>query len=296
MKIGVFTVGLPEYNIEESAELLKEMGYDAVEWRVGGAPKADDEDFVYERRYWSHNKSTLLVDNIEEEAKRAKKASDQAGLEILALTTYLGTDKTEELTRVIRTASAIGCPMVRLGITTHKTGTENYPQLFDQLRDNLKTWEPLLLECGVKLVLEIHHQSLVSSPSAAYRALEGLNPKCFGLIFDPGNMVNEGYEDYLKSFELLKDYICHVHVKNSMLVPDGEDEFGACKWKQVWVPLRKGQADLRYLFTVMKKMGYAGNISMEDFSNEKSTREKLEDNLSYVKMLIEAAEKSERRS
>lgn len=173
----------------------------------------------------------------------------------------------------------------------YNAGTEKYPQLFNRMRENLKTWEPLLLECGVKLLLEIHHCSLISSPSAAYRALEGMNPACFGLIFDPDNMVNEGYEDYQKSFELLKDYISYVHVKNSLVAPDGEDEFGACKWKRVWVPLKKGQADLRCLFAVMKKMGYAGNISMEDFSNEKSTREKLEDNLSYVKLLIEAAEK-----
>lgn len=293
MKIGVFTVSLPEYNIEESAELLKEMGYDAVEWRVGGAPKPDDEEYVYERRYWSHNKSTLLLDDIEAEAKRAKEASDKAGLAILALTTYLSVDETEKLTRVIRAAAAIGCPMVRVGITTHKPGTENYPQLFEQMRAGLRTWEPLLLECGVKLVLEIHHNSLTSSPSAAYRALEGMNPRCFGLIFDPGNMVIEGTEDYLKSFELLKDYICHVHVKNAMIAPDGEDDLGACKWKPVWKPLKKGQADLLYLFKVMRKMGYAGDISMEDFSNEQSTREKLEDNLAYVKQLILAAWKEE---
>ncbi len=293
MRIGVFTVSLPEYNVEESVALLKEMGYDAVEWRVGNAPKEDDVDFVYERRYWSHNKSTLLVDDIEAQAKRAKELCDKVGLDILALTTYLGVDNKEMLTRVIKAAAAIGCSMVRAGIMTHKTGTPGYPELFDKMRADLKTWEPLLLECRVKLVLEIHHQSLISSPSAAYRALEGLNPDCFGLIFDPGNMVNEGYEDYQKSFELLRDYICHVHVKNSLLAPDGEDEFGACKWKQVWVPLRKGQADLFQLFKVMKKMGYDGDISMEDFSNEKSTKEKLEDNLSYVKQLIEAAAKAE---
>lgn len=287
MKIGVFTVGLPEYNIEESAELLKEMGYDAVEWRVGGAPRADDEDFIYERRYWSHNKSTLLVDEIEAEAKRAKEVSDKAGLEILALTTYLQLDESDAMARVIRAAASIGCPMVRAGILSHAPGTEDYPQRFEKLREDLKAWEPLLLECGVKLVLEIHHNSLTASPSAAYRALEGMNPKCFGLIFDPGNMVYEGYEDYLKGFELLKDYICHVHVKNAMSILDGTDELGANTWKQVWAPLRKGQVNLRYLFEVMKKVGYTGNISMEDFSNELPTREKLEDNLAYVKQMIE---------
>ena len=42
------------------------------------------------------------------------------------------------------------------------------------------------------------------------QALEGFDPAHIGLIFDPGNMVNEGFEDYQKSFELLGDYIAHI--------------------------------------------------------------------------------------
>ena len=34
MKLAIYTVSLPEYNIEESVNLIKEMGYDGVEWRV----------------------------------------------------------------------------------------------------------------------------------------------------------------------------------------------------------------------------------------------------------------------
>lgn len=34
MKLAVYTVSLPEYNLEESVSILKEMGYEGVEWRV----------------------------------------------------------------------------------------------------------------------------------------------------------------------------------------------------------------------------------------------------------------------
>ena len=43
MKLSVYTVSLPEYNIPESVALIKEMGYDAVEWRVdstAGVPRS----------------------------------------------------------------------------------------------------------------------------------------------------------------------------------------------------------------------------------------------------------------
>ena len=39
MKYGVFSVSMPEYDIAETVALLKEVGYDGVEWRVNQIPK-----------------------------------------------------------------------------------------------------------------------------------------------------------------------------------------------------------------------------------------------------------------
>lgn len=124
---------------------------------------------------------------------------------------------------------SIGCRQVRVGLVPYNPAKADapYPVLFARLREDLKAIDALAAETGVKAVLEIHMDTLISSPSAAYRALEGFDPAHIGLIFDPGNMVNEGFEDYQKSFELLGDYIAHIHIKNGILAPDGEDELGA---------------------------------------------------------------------
>ena len=95
-----------------------------------------------------------------------------------------------------------------------------YPVLFARMREDLKAIDALAAETGVKAVLEIHMDTLISSPSAAYRALEGFDPAHIGLIFDPGNMVNEGFEDYQKSFELWGLHRPHP-IKNGILAPDG---------------------------------------------------------------------------
>ena len=34
MKLAVYTVSLPEFDLEQSVAVLKEMGYEGVEWRV----------------------------------------------------------------------------------------------------------------------------------------------------------------------------------------------------------------------------------------------------------------------
>jgi sugar phosphate isomerase/epimerase len=66
MKVGVFTVGLPDLTPEEAVRELKEAGYDGVEWRVTRVPeKARSE----EPSFWGNNLCTLAP--TEEEARRA---------------------------------------------------------------------------------------------------------------------------------------------------------------------------------------------------------------------------------
>ncbi len=287
MKYGVFSVCLPEYDVAESVELLQELGYQGVEWRVAEMPKEKPEDIPFEKRYWIYNKSTLELGNIQQEAQKAKQLCDKAGLEIFGLTTYLAVGEKDKLLPVFQAAKSIGCHQVRAGLVPYdpQKAEKKYPQLFEELRQSLKELEPLLKEYRIKLVLEIHMDTLISSPSAACRALEGLNPKHYGLIFDPGNMVNEGFEEYQKSFEMLGEYIAHIHIKNGVLEQDGRDELGACKWKRKWTPLKEGMADLKKLFEVMKQAGYDGTVSVEDFSNDSETKEKLIYDRNYLKEL-----------
>ena len=42
MKFGVFSVSMPEYGIEESVRLLKELGYDGVEFAGYGGLAAEE--------------------------------------------------------------------------------------------------------------------------------------------------------------------------------------------------------------------------------------------------------------
>lgn len=292
MKLAVYTVSLPEYNIPESVALIKEMGYDAVEWRVdstAGIPRSMFPQGIdtYAFRYWLDNKATLDVANIQQECLRAKKLCDEAGLEIVNLATTLRGDD-ETLEHVLEAAAAIGCKSIR-GPMDKYDPNKPYAQQFEDTRNYLRHVEPMLKKYGVKMLIETHHGMIISSASSAMRVLEGFDPNYFGVIFDPGNMVYEGYEDYNKSFDMLGAYLAHVHIKNAALVPAGEDEFGATKYAQSWMPLNKGSANLKALIQALVKVGYDGVLSVEDFSNEKPTREKLEENIAYLKQLIAAA-------
>lgn len=293
MKLGVFSVSMPEYNVPEAVALIKAMGYDAVEWRVdtlGVSEWFKGQEIPFELRYWGDNKATLDVNNIMESALEAKKLCDEAGIEIIGFSTTLTYNDVETLRKVLEAAKAIGCPQVRAGMydCDFNVCDKTFPEMFDEIRAGNKALEPMLKEYGVKLLIETHHQTVNASPSSAYRMVEGLDPKYYGIIFDPGNMVFEGHEDYLKSFQMLGPYLAHVHVKNGVWEYAGEDEFGSAQWKQVMCPLNKGIADLKALIKALKRIGYEGALSVEDFSNEKPTREKLEFNIAYLRKLMAA--------
>ncbi|WP_320128621.1 sugar phosphate isomerase/epimerase [uncultured Sphaerochaeta sp.] len=284
MRYGVFSVSMPEYGIDETIEILAKLGYEGVEWRVKEIPTDIPSEIPYENRYWIDNKSTLDIDNLEVLAPQVAQKCKAAGLAIFGLATYLMPKDVERIIPVLEAAKRIGCPMVRVFPYAYD-GKQDYSQIFDKAKQEVKSLEALARNYSVKIVMEIHMDTIIASPSSAYRLLKDCDPRYIGLIFDPGNLVYEGYENYLKSFQLLKAYIAHVHVKNGCLVEEGKDSFGARKFKRLWTPLKDGMANLSELFSVMKIMGYDQTISIEDFSNEEETIEKLASNLEYLKLL-----------
>lgn len=283
MKIGVFTVSMPEYGIDETVRILKELGYDGVEWRIGEpAPERKPENYTYENRYWTYNKSTLDIRRITETAVDVKKLCADSDIEICFLTTYLTPWDTDNIESVMKAADIIGCRNIRV-FPPNYDGAGNYRSLFDSVVGQTKILEKMAEKYNVKICFEIHMGNIIPSASAAYRLVSDFDPNRIGIIFDPGNMVHEGFENYKLGIELLGDYLAHVHVKNAKWELTGKDEHGADVWKPRWTPLKKGYADLKKLCTDLKAAGYKGFLSVEDFSNEEGTYEKLKGNIEYLR-------------
>ncbi len=97
MKLSVYTASLPEYDLTEAVALVKQMGYDGVEWRVDapyGASTMPVPEGVdpYALRYWRENKATLDIGNVVAQCRLAKDLCDQAGLEIVTMPVPEGVD------------------------------------------------------------------------------------------------------------------------------------------------------------------------------------------------------------
>jgi sugar phosphate isomerase/epimerase len=275
MKIGVFTVGLPDLTPEEAVREIKDAGYDGVEWRVARVP---EEVRGEQPSFWGNNLCTLAP--TEEEARRARRVSEEAGLEVPGLGTYVGVGDLEAAEEAMRFAVTAGASQVRVGAGA--PDGRSYEELFAAASAFLADVEELAKTHGVKALVEIHHRTICPSASLAHRLVSAFDPAFVGVILDPGNMVQEGFEDYRIGAELLGPYLAHVHIKNSAF----DRPAGGGVWEPRWAPLEDGVVDFGLVFEALDHVGYSDWLVMEDFSGVRPSREALRHNLEFVRSYV----------
>jgi sugar phosphate isomerase/epimerase len=276
MKVGVFTVGLPDLMPEEAAREIQAAGYDGVEWRVARIP----EEFRGEKpSFWRNNLCTL--EPTEEEARQARSLCEGTGLEIAGLGTYIGVGDLDAVDEAMNFAQLADAPQIRVG--TGSLEGASYARLFKRARQFLAGVEKLAVRYGVKALVEIHHGTICPSASLAHRLVADFRPERIGVIFDPGNMVFEGFEDYRIGTELLGPYLAHVHLKNATF----DRPEGGGTWRGRWAALEDGVVDFERLFEALRLADYDGWLVMEDFSVARPSREALRHNLEFVRGLVQ---------
>jgi len=282
MKYAVFTVMTPEWDLQETAHNLSQLGYDGVEWRVQVVPEAIPPGTPIS--YWGYNKATVDLNHVVELAPEIKQLCQEAGLEICSLTSYLQVSQTEEIEQVMQAAQIAGSPRIRVNVPRYDR-TRSYHDLFAETTRHLREVERLTREYTTQADLEIHMGNIIPSAGLAHRLVSQFNPEYIGVIYDPGNMVHEGYENWRMGMELLGPYLHHVHAKNAVWEQAGSLEDGTILWRCNHHALRKGVANWHEIMDDLKAIGYDGWLSFEDFSAEEPTWEKCRSNLAYLRAL-----------
>jgi sugar phosphate isomerase/epimerase len=286
MKFSVFTASTPDWTPEEAVTVLASQGWDGIEWRV------TDQTDAAEPGFWAGNRATVPMTGLEENVERIARITRESGLEISGIGGYARCDNYDDVERMLAATAALGAGQVR--VTTPALGTAAwgqdgpsgipYPILFDSARRDFEWVAERAAHHGVKALVELHHRTITASASSARRLLEGLDPKHVGVIHDLGNLLIEGQEDYLPAFQLLGDYLAHVHVKNAVWVRGDEpDASGAAVYQNQWAPLQSGQGSVLKYFQALSEFGYDGWVTVEDFSTELPLKERTAGNLEYLR-------------
>lgn len=296
MKFSVFTASTPDWTPEQAVTELAQQGWDGIEWRVVDQPESPDG----RPGFWAGNLATVALTGLEEAVPRLRAAGEAAGLEVSGIGGYAPSHERDDVERLLAATRDWGAAQVRIVVPPLGTAEwggqppsgRAYPDLFAEARRDFRWIAERAAVHGVKALVELHHRTVVSSASAALRLLDGLDPAHVGVIHDLGNLQIEGHEDHLAAFEMLGPYLAHIHVKNGAWFRDpveGGDPSATAGWHHEWTPLNEGMHSVPEYFSTLKRHGYDGWVTVEDFSTALPLRERTAFNLSYLQRSREAA-------
>ncbi len=282
MKFAVFTVMVPDLTLEQTVHALKKHGYDGVEWRVNAPDPAKQHE---KPSFWGNNLSTVSTDATVKSLQDLSSITNQAGLRVPNLASYLQCGDLGAVERDMKIAVQLGAPSLRVGVPGYDR-SRNYHDLLAESKTYLAGVQELSQQLGIKGLIEIHMGNIASSASLAYRLVEGFDPEHIGVIYDPGNMVFEGFEQYRLGLELLGPYLKHVHIKNALWKRKEGATAQEHIWEAVWARMEEGIVPWRQVIQDLKAIGYDDWLSFEDFSGSGTTEQLLERNLVYIKSFL----------
>jgi len=210
MKFGFSTLGCPGWLLGEIITTAADLGYDGIELRGVGS------------EIYLPNVKEFAPENLPQISSRLQKL----GLDIPCLTTgaflFDPTHKEialREVTDYLELAAILQTPYIRvLGDANPQPGIVD-PVL---LEENLLHLLPLAAEKNVTLLLETNG---VYAESSHLRSLiEKINHPHLGILWDVHHPYRFFNESVAETYQTLKPWIKHVHVKDSQ-VSEGEIQY-----------------------------------------------------------------------
>jgi len=281
MKISVTTVMLPHLDLRQTCELLKRLGFDGMELRVRRLPAERANEAPSP---WGRHLTDLSPDNILKRADEVRSTVKEYGLEIPAFASACDASDLDQVRLLAEGAKAVGCPAIRIGCRGYN-GTVNYNVLYDEAVRNYAKALEITRKYGIKALVETHGGTIHLSASLAHRLVSNFDPNDIGVIYDPQNMVSDGYETTQLALELLGDYLAHIHAGGHKPVPNKPNEKGIVTWSWPGCPMAEGLYDYSKMVDCLRKIGYKGFISVEDFRSDVSPEEKLEEGIKFLRSL-----------
>ncbi len=272
MKLSIHTALATGEGLEGAVKLAADAGLDAVD--------------IVQAEAGAH----LPNDAPPQEGERCRALVAEYGLHISGLTTYyrLGhADSAERNAQMAGVASSMELA-VAMGARYFlisgpawdpQTGYEKQREI---TREQTVQIAQMAADRDIIVTVEQHGAGLTASAGQILDLFRGLATANFGVVFDPGNCLREGYERPLVQVDMLGDMIEAVHVKNMMT--------RSAEPPQEYIPyepirLDRGILDWPAIVAAINATGYDGYFTVEDFSEFDSLAEKFRWNVDYLRAL-----------
>jgi sugar phosphate isomerase/epimerase len=257
LNLNLCTAVLPKFSFEDTVEIAIESGYRGIELRVNKDSHKSLEEL---------NTTGVFL----------QRQLQRAGLSVPVLNSYIAVEDEESVDQLLECCQKMGVPKARVVLpkscnaSVARMGNikeiipsfeSNYEpvELISTLKKRLRQLELKAYKAGVKLLLELHWGTIMSSFSSAHLLTHDLDPNCIAITFDPANMMVEGKEDWEFGLKLLQSHIDNVHVKNMSWFS------GERGWSWEWSPVTAGMVNWAELICLLERNHYSGDYAIEDF-------------------------------
>ncbi|NMA43669.1 MAG: sugar phosphate isomerase/epimerase [Oligosphaeraceae bacterium] len=283
MRYSVISVSLPDLDLLGQAKLLSSLGYDGLELRVRRNPDNGDT----KPGFWGFHHNDLSPENLTSRAAEIRQVLSDHNLALAGLASYVKCTDLEEFKLVLEGAVAVGASAMRVGASAPftKQDNDNYQAIFGDTVAGYARCIEIARGSGVKLLLETHGGTIHTSASLALRIVSNFSPSQAGIIFDPNNMVSDGFETTGVVIPMLGEYIGHCHIAGHRPYPGETDENGTVTWKWECCSMAEGLYDFPEMLRWLKKIDYQGFISVEDYRADLSSEYRCREAIEYLKKI-----------
>lgn len=274
MKYGFFTTFAPDCTFPEACALAKEVGYQGIQPRI---VQANSYDPTKPLNPWGNNKHGILEADFFKRPKEVLKPVYDNGLEVTSVASYANLEDLKRAKKLIKACGQAGIGNMRIA-PLHPA---KEPLLFNatEIIKNTQAAVKKVLRtsraAGVRLCLELHPGGICASASAAVRFCEKFDPKDVGVLYDPGNLVGEGFEVPRMAISILGPYLAEIHMKNAKWVETGKGPDGEAQWTSKACRIEEGTYPMADLYDCLVAMDYRGWIVEEGHEPGISTRDRL---------------------
>jgi sugar phosphate isomerase/epimerase len=250
MKLGIQSVCTADLEIDGVMTLAKTIGLDGVELAAGylGRFRKDPDGPEW------HISTADTVASAEKAALLAR----AAGVEIFAFASRCEVQELDKFESLCRAAAAIGCPNVRIGCGRYDPQL-GYWASMKRSREQLAAAVEVGRRHRVRPVVELHDNTMADGVLASYELVRDFSPRDVGVIFDVGNAKLFGYQPWPQAFDILYEYVSHIHAKDMAWAREGD------KVNLVFTGPGEGFVEWPEVMKQLKQRQYQGYVSIEDY-------------------------------
>jgi L-ribulose-5-phosphate 3-epimerase len=241
-------------NLVEALDWAVRNGFKYVEIRmVDGANVSNLSDLDIERAKREIDKRGLKVSAIASplfkcmlDAARPVQSGDLFGNKEEDLATHMS-----KLPRSIAIAKKLGTKYIRIFSFWRESDPKKH---LPEIVSHLKKAAALAEKEGVLLLQENENACNGGYAEEVAEIVRQVNSPAMRVLWDPGNENYGGRNCYPEGYEKVKGLFAHVHLKDSVVGPDG---------KTTCVPIGSGKTPLRDQIRALEKDGYQGIYTLE---------------------------------